>query len=110
MANAAWALRGNMKRQWYIYGAGGVVVVAAAVGIVMATHHAKPQATPAVSTSTAQTGDVRPITQKDIKTPTDNSALSNTLNDDAASMDADIQNVDNGSYNDSNLTDNALYR
>jgi hypothetical protein len=95
----------------YTYWAAGIVVaLILVVGGVIALNKNTAKKGSVTQTSSKTTDDqVKPITSGDVKTPVNNDELSNTLNDDASSIDASLKNYENSDYNDSNLTDNSLY-
>lgn len=97
-----------MRTRKYLYwGGGAVVIVALAVcGVIMLNGHDTPADTQA--NSTTADSEVQPIKSNDVKTPTNNDELANTLDDDASSMDNDLKNYENSDYNDSTLTDSSL--
>jgi hypothetical protein len=104
-----------MVKRKYLYWAGGIVAAVAIVAsciVVFNKDDAKPaSAKPDSNNSTAadQGAESTPIKSSDVKTPTNNSELANTLNDDAAAIGTSVRNYENNDYDDSNLTDKALY-
>jgi hypothetical protein len=100
-----------MPKRTYLYWVlGAVIGIALLIGtIVLLNKDDSKPATTGPSNGTPATADVEPVKRDAIETPTDNSALANTLSDDAASIDNEVKNADNGSYDDSTLSDTALY-
>jgi hypothetical protein len=102
--------RGVTMKRKYLYIAGAaVVVIALAVGGIVALNKDGNKSTADQANSTVKDDQVQPITSDDVKTPTNNDELANTLNEDATSFDEDLKNYENSDYNDSNLTDDSLY-
>ncbi|MDN5274677.1 MAG: hypothetical protein JWP06_578 [Candidatus Saccharibacteria bacterium] len=103
-----------MYTRKYLYLASGALIVIAlvVVGVVMVNgNNARDKASEA---STAQANikadnSSQPVKSSDVKTPTNNGDLSNTLNGDASSIDDDLKNNENSDYNDTNLSDSSLY-
>jgi hypothetical protein len=99
----------TMKRKYLYIAGAAVVVIALAVGGIVALNKDDNKSTADQASSAVKDDQVQPIKSDDIETPTNNDELANTLNEDAASFDTDLKNYENSDYNDSNLTDDSLY-
>jgi hypothetical protein len=93
--------------------AGCIVLIAVAVGaIIVLTSKDDPKDNKPNTTTSAPMSDpdAAAITRDDVKTPTDNKELRDTLDKDAAAMERDLKNYENGDYDEGTLTDTSLYQ
>ena len=102
-----------MNRRKYVYIAAGVIILIAlaiaSIVILNKNNADKAKNTNATETSNSTQNASDSAVSGNVKTPSDNTELTNALNDDASSIETDLKNYENNDYKDTNLSDDSLY-